>query len=44
MRDDPDPVDLTKWVELSFVSVTGLILSAQEIFKTGFHLFFILTD
>ena len=44
MGDDPGQDGLTKWAELSFVSVTGLILSAQEVFKAGLHLLFILTD
>ena len=44
MRDDPGQTGLIKWAELSFACVTGLILSAQEVFQAGLCLLWILTD
>ena len=42
--DDSGLTGLTKWAELSFVCMTGLILSPRRVFKAGLLLFLILTD
>lgn len=42
MEDDPGKISLTKWAELSFVSIPGL--TAWEVFMADLHLLFILID
>ena len=44
MEDNPGWVGLTKWDELSFVCMTGLVWPAWAIFKAHLHLCLILTE